>query len=264
MRLFCLHGFTGTPEMWVPVLERLHGVEAWCPALLGHGEIELSDPATFRQEVDRLAGALRARGAAPYHLLAYSMGARVGLGLLVQHPELFASATLVGVHPGLDDQAARRSRKALDEERARELEQRGVEAFIDRWEQLPLFASQRRLPPEVLAHQRAGRLGHRPKGLARALRVLGPAGMPSYREHLPSLDLPVQLVVGGEDLKFLRLAKEMVERLPRGMLVQVPGVGHNVVLEAPQAVADAVMQLVPDVASKTIGRTLTTAGDRSG
>lgn len=259
MNLFCLHGFTGTPGVWEPVLERLEGVTAWCPALLGHGDEgekastierqnhppcrhQCSDASTFAGEVDRLAGWLGDRSEEPCHLLGYSMGARVGLALLLTYPRLFVGATLVGVHPGLVDQAERSQRATLDESRAQDLETHGVRRFIDRWQQIPLFASQEKLPPAVLAQQQEMRLGHRAAGLARALRVLGLAKMPNYRDRLPTLGLPVRLVVGEKDRKFQRLAQDMVELQPRFEVVQIPGVGHNVVLEAPAAMAQIVAQ----------------------
>ena len=49
------------------------------------------------------------------HLVGYSMGARLALGILAEHPELWEDgtirgATLIGVNPGLEpeDRAARK------------------------------------------------------------------------------------------------------------------------------------------------------------
>ena len=47
--------------------------------------------------------------------------------------------------------------------------------------------------------------------------------------------LPVRLVVGELDPKFTALAEEAAALLPRATVVRVPGVGHNVLLEAPAA-----------------------------
>ena len=63
----------------------------------------------------------------------------------------------------------RRRRAASDEALARRLESRGVEDFVDRWQELPLFATQRRLPAAFRERQRTLRLRHRPAGLALAL-----------------------------------------------------------------------------------------------
>jgi 2-succinyl-6-hydroxy-2,4-cyclohexadiene-1-carboxylate synthase len=87
----------------------------------------------------------------------------------------------------------------------------------------------------VQAAQQAVRRRHSSQGLAQSLRVLGLAQMPDYGPALPALDLPVRLVVGALDEKFGLLAARAAARLPRAEVVRVPGVGHNVLLEAPDA-----------------------------
>ncbi len=240
--LVCLHGFTGGPESWDAVLAGIPNVDARCPPLVGHDPAVPLAAASFEDEVDRLAGSLPRPVGDRYHLAGYSLGGRLALGLLVRHRELFDSATLIGVHPGLASERRRRERIAADEALARKLEEEGVEAFVDHWEGLALFETQRGLPREVLADQRTRRLEHRAEGLAHALRVLGLGRMPDYRGVLPQLDLPVHLMAGERDEKFCRLAEAMAEALPRGRVEVVPGVGHNLLLEAPGIVGLALLR----------------------
>lgn len=237
--LVCLHGFTGDPGVWDSVLELLPSeIEALCPPIAGH-EPGVPLSGTFEQEVERLAADLpRDRG--PFHLAGYSLGGRLALGLLARHRRLFARATLIGVHPGLGGEAERRRRAAADDELARGLERDGVERFVDRWQGLPLFRTQLALPPGVLEAQRFRRLGHRPEGLAHALRALSLGRMPDYRCDLPAIELPVHLMAGERDGKFRRLAEATASALPRGTVEIVPACGHNLVLEAPRAVASAI------------------------
>ena len=65
--------------------------------------------------------------------------------------------------------------------------------------------------------------------------------MPDYRDDLRKRDLPVHLVVGGEDTKFLAPAKEMCNWLKDGSVTIVPGAGHNIVLEAPARLAESIL-----------------------
>lgn len=246
-RLVCLHGFTGQPESWRPVLEALESevgeVRSHCPFLLGHGpEPPIPAGRGFEDEVDRLAAGIAAAAMEGSHLLAYSMGARLGLGLLLRHRRLFRGATLIGVHGGITTQATRRERARLDDERARFLHLRGLEAFLESWERLPLFASQGNLAPEAYEEQRRLRRGHRAAGLATALQCLGPAQMPDYHGRLADLRLPVTLMAGAMDGKFVQLALNLVEILPMARCVTVPEAGHNVVLEAPRQVARTVAE----------------------
>jgi pimeloyl-ACP methyl ester carboxylesterase len=52
----------------------------------------------------------------------------------------------------------------------------------------------------------------------------------------------VRLVVGALDAKFLALARDIEAACPRVELDRVAGVGHNVLLEAPDHVASTLMQ----------------------
>jgi 2-succinyl-6-hydroxy-2,4-cyclohexadiene-1-carboxylate synthase len=191
--------------------------------------------------VARLAESVRAAAADRVHLVGYSLGARLGLGLLLRHPDLVASATLVGLQPGLTSLAHRDRRAKQDDEWVRLLEQRGIEAFVDAWEQQALFASQARLAPELRRAQRADRLSHHPGGLAWALRSLGTARMPSYWEELPRVRIPVHLMAGQLDPKFTELGIHAARALRCRMTV-VDAAGHNLVLERPDAVASAILE----------------------
>jgi 2-succinyl-6-hydroxy-2,4-cyclohexadiene-1-carboxylate synthase len=244
-----LHGFTGSPRSFAVVAAALarEGVAVHAPALLGHGPHEESGADSFEGEVERLAAYFRSRGDA-HHLVGYSLGGRIALGLLLRDPRLFRSATLVSAQPGLADEAQRSERRLADERWCALLESHGLEQFVDAWERQPLFAAQIALPPDALARQRAERLDHRPRGLARSLRICGLAAMPSYWARLVEIDVPTTLVVGESDAKFAAIAEEMHAAMPRARVVVTPGAGHNVVLERPEAVARLVLASVREAA----------------
>ncbi|HVU05799.1 MAG TPA: 2-succinyl-6-hydroxy-2,4-cyclohexadiene-1-carboxylate synthase [Polyangiaceae bacterium] len=236
-----LHGFSGSPASFDPVVRELgDGIAVFRPTLLGHGAADDLTVDGFDAEVDRLAASIQARGT-DHHLLGYSLGGRLALGLLVRRPELFRSAILVSSSPGLERDDERPARRAQDGRLVELLERDGIAAFVDVWEALPLFATQRRLPSERLAAQRAARLAHDPNGLARSLRLTGLAEMPSYWEVLPRLALPVTLIAGALDSKFRAILTAMSERLPRATLQIVPDAGHNVLLERPDVLVAALL-----------------------
>jgi len=233
-----LHGFTGSPQSYSRIVRHL-GVEQrpLVPALTGHGDGWLGRAAdSFEGEVSRLL-ALLADVERPRFLCGYSLGARVALGMLSRAPSMFDGAVLIGLHPGLDAASARDERRALDAGRARLLREDGLAAFMKAWEALPLFATQRALPPNLLAEQRECRLAHDPEGLARSLEVLGLAEMPNYRAAMASLEVPITLITGSLDIKFSKMAKELADQNIGTQSELVDGVGHNVLLEAPSVVA---------------------------
>ena len=236
--LVLLHGFTGAPETWDPVVSRLGTRPTFAPALLGHdGTPGPTAIESFEDEVDRVADLVREQGLEGSHLVGYSMGGRVALGLLIRHPSLFRRATLIGASPGLSDPDERQTRAAWDEEWARLLETEGLHSFVAAWEALPLFATQEALAPRVVERQRRIRLSHDARGLARSLRSIGLARMPDYRPRLEGIAIPVDVVAGEHDPKFRALAGELAGALPRGRKEVVAGAGHNVVLERPDEIA---------------------------
>lgn len=237
--LVLLHGFTGSPASFTRLRTLLPaGLRAFCPALIGHdGRPE--PPTSFEAELERIAALVERSGFAGSHLVGYSLGARIALGLIVRRPGLFVRATLIGCHPGLRTEAERESRRRDDEKWCALLETDGIERFVSEWQAQPLFATQNALAPELVAAQRRERLGHDPRGLATSLRSVGLGQMPDYRGLLGAASLPVTLLTGALDAKFCAVSHDLAELLPSSRKFEIEGAGHNVVLERPAAVGAA-------------------------
>lgn len=247
--LLLLHGFTGSVEAWGEALLGALASERRVLAvdLPGHGgsglperEGGLSLPAV----VDLLTGVLDRVGVHRAVWVGYSMGGRIALGAAVLRPRRVAALVLESASPGLATEEERIRRRALDEARAAALEEDGLEAWVDDWMALPLFWTQRRLPPEVRARERARRLDNAVEGLSRALRELGTGSQPSFWDDLGGVGVPVLLLTGELDGKFRRIADAMADRLASVRRTTVPGVGHTVHLEAPRAWSSAVRRFL--------------------
>src|SRR5207245_10061090 len=83
------------------------------------------------------------------------------------------SLLTIGAHAGLEPQA-REGRKLGDQALAERIEKDGVEAFVDYWSGLPLFAGLERRGPSFVAQLRAERTKNTVAGLAASLRGMGP------------------------------------------------------------------------------------------
>ena len=237
-----LHGFSGGPESWDAVATALPSdARVVRVQLAGHGAAPVSVEG-WDAEVARIDALLERERVEDAHLVGYSLGGRVGLSLLA-HSARFSRSTLIGAHPGLPDAAARAERRAADDRWIRVLRERGLRAFIDAWEALPMWATQEALDPERLASQRRLRESHTAEGLAHALEALGLAQMPATDPS--ALRVPIQLVVGERDEKHRALSGALAERLPRAALRVVEGAGHNVVLERPDALAALLLRPEP-------------------
>ncbi len=235
--LLLLHGFTGSSESWAPLLPALsEHFRVLAVDLPGHGRARaLDDIAAYAMPrvVDELAQLLDAQGTAPAYVLGYSMGGRVALALAAHAPDKVQQLILESASPGLATAEERAARIAADEALAARIEAHGVEAFVDEWQCLPLFASQRTLPAEVRQRVRAQRLRNHAHGLALSLRGMGTGAQPSLWDALPSLRMPVHLLAGAHDAKFVAIAQSMARALPNAALTVIPNAGHTVHLEAP-------------------------------
>lgn len=235
LRLVVLHGFTATGRSWDPVRRRMPAGaydDVSAPDLRGHGTASDVRPATIEGCVADLAQP------EPYTLAGYSMGGRVALHLALAAPQLVRRLVLVSSTAGLADDAARAERRRSDEDLADGLERAGLEAFARWWGAQPLFAGQ---PPEVAAAAHTDRLRNTAAGLAASLRGMGTGAMTPVWDRLGELAMPACVVVGERDAKFRALGAQLAEALPDARLVVVAGAGHAVHLEAPEAVAEALL-----------------------
>ncbi len=229
-----LHGFGGTRRAWDSVVGLLDRERYWPLAidLPGHGDASYGPrPITFAGCVGHVLAASPER----FVLCGYSMGGRIALHVALAAPERVVRLVLVGVNPGIEDEAERAERRRSDHALAQELERAPFEEFIERWRTQPLFAGD---PSEVGALAREDQRRNRPDALAAVLRGLGTGEMEPLWDRLADLSMPVTVLVGERDAKFRTLGRQMIERLADGMLLVVPG-GHGLALENPEAVARA-------------------------
>ena len=237
--LVLLHGFTGSANSWGSLLDAFANMGSQVIALdmLGHGQSSAPvDPERYSMEhcqADIIA-ALQQFGVAPQQaiLLGYSMGGRVALYTALSG--YFHALILESASPGLLDPVERAQRQQSDNALADRIEREGIFAFIDYWQDIPLFASQQHMPPERRVAQRAQRLANTTIGLANSLRGLGTGVQPDLHDRLQELILPVLLIAGALDSKFCGIAHQMARQLPNSQVAIVPDAGHAVHLEQPE------------------------------
>lgn len=235
--LVLLHGFTGSSASWAVQRAAFSShFRTIAVDLLGHGRTDSpADPNRYRMEqaAADIIAILDKLKAVSAHLLGYSMGGRLALYLVIHYPDRFRSLVLESASPGLETPASRAERQKQDNALADWIEANGIEAFVERWEQLPLWASQAQLPPETRQALREQRLQNNPTGLANSLRGMGAGVQPSLWPHLGELRLPVLLLAGELDSKFVAINRQMHEQITPAQLQIVSQAGHTIHLERP-------------------------------
>lgn len=270
-----LHGFAQTPASWDAVVQRLQaaGHRTYVPDLYeSKGDLKLlgaegaledaeqgesvegdagaegalasaSDPlASLGAVCDWVAAIVRlvAQADGAPVLVGYSMGGRIAAETVVRHPNLpLAGLVLESTGLGPVDEAARAALAERNAGWAQRLRREDVAPFMDWWETLPLFATQKSLPPEVRVATRAERTSRDAEPLARSLEAWGAHHQAAEAVTLSALaeltdrNVPALYVAGVLDEKYAAVAaRAHAVGVP---VVLVPNVGHNVHLESPSA-----------------------------
>ena len=235
--LVLLHAFPLSSAMW---LEQRNDLSDVCrvitPDLRGFGGSQLGfDEPSMDHMADDVAGLLDRMDLGEVVLGGLSMGGYVAMAFLRRHPGRIRALLLADTKAGADPQPARDKRERI------------AAALVE--EVLPALVGEttRRDQPLVQGRVRALVEAAPPAAAAWAQRAM--AGRPDSLETLRALDVPALVVLGEEDELATRADGEaMVEALPQGRLVMLPGAGHLSAVEAPEAFSAAARGLVSSLA----------------
>ena len=236
-RFLLLHAFPFDGAMWDAVATRLRGDghEVLAPDLRGFGSAPLGER---HPDVGVLvADMLAVVGERPAVVVGCSMGGYVALGIASQRPDLVAALGLVDTKATADTELARDHR-----ERIAALAESGGAWSAGMVEGL-LGETTRRTRPDIVEQVESTLLGASRATIAWAQRAM--AARPDTREGLALLTAPVVVVWGEEDTMSPWAEQELIlEAAQHARSVPVSAAGHLTPLEAPDAVADALLGLL--------------------
>ncbi len=214
------HGFGSSSRMWEPNLAALSAgrqVVAW--DLRGHGQTEC--PATEEHSGSASLGDMQAliglTGAERAVLCGLSLGGYLSLSFCRAHPERVAALVLCDTGPGFRNDEARRKWNDRATAQAARIERDGLSAL-----------------------GKDGQFHTDPGGVARAARGILTQQDASVIDSLPSIGVPVLVVVGSEDTAFLGAADYMTAKIPGARKVVIEGAGHVSNVDAPSDFNEAV------------------------
>jgi 2-succinyl-6-hydroxy-2,4-cyclohexadiene-1-carboxylate synthase len=254
--LVLIHGFTGSAGTWAELSTALESRYSILSLdLPGHGKS--STPASpqryaldrFADDLARTLDILEIERAA---CLGYSMGGRAALRFALRHPDRIRALVLESTSPGIADSAERAEREESDHALAQMLERQGIEDFVDYWEQLPIWKSQKSLSHEARTRLREQRLAGDARGLANSIRGAGAGADPSVMDRLFALEVPTLLIAGALDEKYAAASQRMKASLPHARVAIVENAGHAVHLEQPEIFADLVAAFLDEQASNRV------------
>lgn len=233
-----IHGLGGTLEIWHGVTELLalhHHVVAL--DLRGHGRTGSGraqfSVKTWSQDVAALMTALDLPAAT---VVGHSMGSLVAQHLAVTQPEQVDQLVLVGGISYFEPPD-----KQAYEQRAKVVDEQGMDALVDDWVLGALSPRTRAHTPQVTGLLRHLFLSNDPRSYAKACRALSRA--PSIERE--RIGQPTLLVVGDHDRSTpLRMTEQLHRQIPVSRVRVLPSAAHWLTLEHPDVVAAAILEFL--------------------
>ena len=243
----CLHGFTGSAASWTFLNAYLENTRLIQVSLLGHGRTDSPESVRRYAMSSQLADLVEILNQLKLHkvnILGYSMGGRIALSFAARYPDRVNKLILESTSPGLRTCQERMARLKQDHQLAQKIRHEGLVKFVDFWESIPLFASQKALSAEKQAQLREGRLMSNPLGLARSLEGIGTGSQPSVWNALKHIHLPALFICGTLDEKFCNIARRMQQELKGSQLILAEQAGHTVHVEQPHFFGKIVSEFI--------------------
>ncbi|CDN09791.1 2-succinyl-6-hydroxy-2,4-cyclohexadiene-1-carboxylate synthase [Richelia intracellularis] len=166
-------------------------------------------------------------------LVGYSMGGRLALYLTVNFPERFTKVLLESASPGLKTERERLERIYRDGQIARKIERstdkNNFKIFLENWYSQEIFGDIKNHPQ--FNHMISERLQNEPSKLARSLRNMGIGNQPSLWGKISENKIPLLLLVGEYDHKFIHINDEINTLCQSSQIKIIPKTGHNIHFE---------------------------------
>jgi pimeloyl-ACP methyl ester carboxylesterase len=240
----CVHGYTSSAQAFnAPARHFRDRLRLVAPDVRGHGESAWSPAGAYqyRDQVGDLAALVDTLGLERFSLIGTSMGGIIAMAYAGEHPERLQRLVVNDIGPDAETGSQRITETVGSRpEEFATLE----EAMAYRRQISPITAGrreedQRELALGVLRQRSDGRwIWKMDPAYIRQRVQHGAPRRPALWPVLQRLPCPT-LVVWGTDSDVLSeaQARRMVETLPKGRLVAVPGVGHAPTLMEPAALS---------------------------
>ncbi|MGQ9681547.1 MAG: alpha/beta fold hydrolase [Anaerolineae bacterium] len=229
--MFLLHGAGGQALLWGSVLAHLADLDAVALDLPGHGHSEgpaSTDLAAYADAVAALPAELGLRSVV---VAGHSMGGAIALALALRRPPWLRAVVLISVTARLFVTPDLLQKLVQDPAEARRwIVETGYGPATEARLRESGLQQLAQVPPEVL-HQ-----------------DFVACSRSDMQAHLRNVEVPALVLCGDQDrLTPLKHVRALAEGLPRATLRIVPGAGHMLPLERPDAVGAAVTAFVQGI-----------------
>jgi pimeloyl-ACP methyl ester carboxylesterase len=228
-----IHGAGCTHLYWPSELRRLPGYRVYAPDLPGHGKSGGRGQQSILAYADELLDWLTSLGLHSAVFVGHSMGSAIILSLALNHPEHVLGLVLIGGGARL------RVAPVLLEGAAQPTTFQNVIETIVSWSFSP------QAPAQLVELAKQNMAETRPSVLHSDLLACDAF---DKSEHISEIRQPT-LIICGEDDKMtpLRSSQFLSSSIANATLEIIPHAGHMVMLEQPQAVAEALARFLSSI-----------------
>ena len=173
------------------------------------------------------------------------MGGRVALAFATTFPKMVLGLILESSTAGIKEAVLQANRRKQDQKWIHLLREEGLKDFVQQWQEVPLFASQKFLPQAVQKRVYQERMSQNRWGLANSLAHMGTGAQQNYWSQLAKMEMPLLYLAGEFDAKFCQIGQEMVHLWQnQAQLEVISSAGHCIHLENPKAVVENIKKFV--------------------
>ena len=241
------HGFLGDSRDWQQVVD-LVSEHSYCITidLPGHGNSNIPDLLknlwdfeSFSLKIDEFLKNLLIE---KINLVGYSMGGRLAQYFAINYPKRVLKLVLESSSPGIKNKKERISRLERDKVFVKRLQDEPLIEILNTWYKQSLFQGIRNHPQ--YAEMVKKRSKNNPQLMAKALMAFSTGNQPYLAEKISAVGIPVLLLCGEKDSKYLKIMKELKHNNPGYKLNVMDKCGHNTHFEKPILFAEHLLEFL--------------------
>tara|TARA_B100001094_G_scaffold56835_1_gene52324 strand:- start:2611 stop:3411 length:801 start_codon:yes stop_codon:yes gene_type:complete len=245
--IMLIHGFTGSHKSFEEISKYLKQFfRVISIDLIGHGKSMTSEESyyTFDKSIELILEILDELKINKVNLLGYSLGGRSAMHLVTKCQNKINNLILCSASYGLENEIEKKKRIDSDKNLIKLLEKNKIEDFVNYWESIPLWESEKKLSVEKKNKYRNLRLKNNSLGLALNLKYQGQGIQNNLLESLKKIMNRTLIMYGEHDNKYENISKILSKSIRKSKTIMVPESGHNIILENPIFVSREVKDFI--------------------
>tara|TARA_B110000438_G_scaffold27768_1_gene26704 strand:+ start:8616 stop:9410 length:795 start_codon:yes stop_codon:yes gene_type:complete len=245
--LILIHGFTGSHESFDIVSNYLKQYFKIIKLdMIGHGfSMDYSEQNySFSKSIKYIENIINELNLKKVNIVGYSLGGRLAMQYAINNYNEINKLILCSSSFGIEKKSERISRIKSDKKIIDLLMNNKITKFVNYWEGISLWDSEKKLSVETKQKNRNIRLNQNNEGLLMSLRYQGQGVQEFLGKYLKNIKSKTLIMYGEKDFKYKEISKIMSEIIENSELDVVSNSGHNIILENPIYVSQKIKNFI--------------------